>query len=102
MLKITQEKNIDVGLLLFFFQVHSSAMQWAIKYTAASSKETVKEAATNSVLRIKYSSIMWRRNIPLKAPFSLSDGDYPMVFKCFGTNNFKVYRQVHDPKSWKQ
>lgn len=81
-------------------------MQWAIKYTVASSKETVKESATSSVLGIKYSSITWR-NISLKDPFSLSDGEYPMVWKwldCewYGANHSKVYRQFHDPKPWKQ
>lgn len=92
--------------MLFFSSTYfSHAMSYHLHCSIL--KADSERVSYQQCLGINYSSIIWKRNNSLKDPFSLSDGDYPMVWKwlsckCFGTNHSKVSRHLWSKVSWKQ
>lgn len=104
-LKLQKKKKNHVGLLFFSSTYFSHAMSYHLHCSIL--KADSERVSYQQCLGINYSSIIWKRNNSLKDPFSLSDGDYPMVWKwlsckCFGTNHSKVSRHLWSKVSWKQ
>lgn len=100
-----KRKKNHVGLLFFSSTYFSHAMSYHLHCSIL--KGDSERVSYQQCLGINYSSIIWKRNNSLKDPFSLSDGDYPMVWKwlsckCFGTNHSKVSRHLWSKVSWKQ